>query len=33
MVLKKCLNFFFFQWLKVDQVRNEYSPQLSKLTA
>jgi hypothetical protein len=33
MVLKKCLNFFFFQWPKVDQVRNEYSPQLSKLTA
>jgi hypothetical protein len=24
MVLKKCLNFFYFQWLKVDQVRNEY---------
>ena len=31
MVLKKRLNFFFFQWPKVDQVRNEYSPQLSKL--
>jgi hypothetical protein len=30
MVLKKRLNFFFFQWPKVDQVRNEYSPQLSK---
>ena len=27
------LNFFFFQWPKVDQVRNEYSPQLSKLMA
>jgi hypothetical protein len=27
MVLKKRLNFFFFQWPKVDQVRNEYSPQ------
>jgi hypothetical protein len=25
--------FFFFQWPKVDQVRNEYSPQLSKLMA
>ena len=23
-VLKKPLNFFFFQWPKVDQVRNEY---------
>ncbi len=33
MVLKKCLNFFFFQLPKVDQVRNEYSPQLSKLMA
>ena len=33
MVLKKRLNFFFFQWSKVDQVRNEYSPQLSKLMA
>jgi hypothetical protein len=32
-VLKKRLNFFFFQWPKVDQVRNEYSPQLSKLMA
>jgi hypothetical protein len=31
--VKKCLNFFFFQWPKVDQVRNEYSPQLSKLMA
>jgi hypothetical protein len=31
MVLKKSLNFFFFQWPKVDQVHNEYSPQLSKL--
>jgi hypothetical protein len=29
--VQKCLNFFFFQWPKVDQVRNEYSPQLSKL--
>jgi hypothetical protein len=27
------LNFFFFQWPKVDQVRNEYSPQLSKFMA
>jgi hypothetical protein len=33
MVLKKRLNFFFFQWPKVDQVHNEYSPQLSKLVA
>jgi hypothetical protein len=24
MVLKKRLNFFYFQWLKVDQVRSEY---------
>jgi hypothetical protein len=24
MVLKKRLNFFYFQWQKVDQVRNEY---------
>jgi hypothetical protein len=31
MVLTKRLNFFFFQWPKADQVRNEYSPQLSKL--
>jgi hypothetical protein len=31
--VKKCLNFFFFQWSKVDQVRSEYSPQLSKLMA
>jgi hypothetical protein len=29
--VKKRLNFFFFLWPKVDQVRNEYSPQLSKL--
>ncbi len=29
--VKKHLNFFFFHWPKVDQVRNEYSPQLSKL--
>ncbi len=29
MVLKKRLNFFFFQWPKVNQVHNEYSPQLS----
>jgi hypothetical protein len=21
---KKCLNFFYFKWPKVDQVRNEY---------
>jgi hypothetical protein len=32
-VLKKRLNFFFFQWSKVDQMRSEYSPQLSKLMA
>ena len=32
-VLKKRLNFFLFQWLKVNEVRNEYSPQLSKLMA
>jgi hypothetical protein len=31
MVFKKRLNFFFFQWPKLDQVRNEYSLQLSKL--
>jgi hypothetical protein len=31
--LKKRLNVFCFQWAKVDQVRNEYSPQLSKLMA
>jgi hypothetical protein len=31
--VKKCLNFFIFQWPKVDQVRNEYSPQLSNLMA
>ena len=29
--VKKTPQFFFFQWPKVDQVRNEYSPQLSKL--
>jgi hypothetical protein len=29
----KRLNFFFFQWSKVDKVRCEYSPQLSKLMA
>jgi hypothetical protein len=29
----KKLNFFFFQWPKMDQVRNEYSPQLFKLMA
>ncbi len=29
----KRLNFFFFQWSKVDQVRSEYSSQLSKLMA
>ena len=33
MMLKKRLNFFSFQWEKVDQVRSEYSPQLSKLMA
>ncbi len=31
--VKKHLNFFFFHRPKVDQVRNEYSPQLSKLMA
>jgi hypothetical protein len=31
--VKKHPNFFFFQWPKVDQVRNEYSPQRSKLMA
>jgi hypothetical protein len=31
--VKKRLNFFFFQWSKVDQVRSEYSPQLSKIMA
>jgi hypothetical protein len=31
--VKKRLNFFFFQWPKVDQMRNDYSPQLSKLMA
>jgi hypothetical protein len=31
--VKKRLNLFFFQWSKVDQVRSEYSPQLSKLMA
>ena len=31
--VKKSLTFFFFQWPKVDQVRNEYSSQLSKLMA
>jgi hypothetical protein len=31
--VKKSLNFFFFQWSKVDQLRSEYSPQLSKLMA
>jgi hypothetical protein len=31
--VKKRLNFFFFQWPKANQVRNEYSPQLSKLMA
>jgi hypothetical protein len=31
--VNKMLNFFFFQWSKVDQVRSEYSPQLSKLMA
>ncbi len=29
----KHLNFFFFQWSKVDQVLSEYSLQLSKLMA
>jgi hypothetical protein len=31
--VKQRLNFFFFQWPKVDQVRNEYSPLRSKLMA
>jgi hypothetical protein len=31
--VKKRLNFFFFQWPKVDKMPNEYSPQLSKLMA
>jgi hypothetical protein len=31
--VKKCLNFFFYQWPKMDQVCNEYSPQLSKLVS
>jgi hypothetical protein len=31
--VKKRLNFFFFQWPKVSQVRYEYSPQLSKFMA
>jgi hypothetical protein len=31
--VKKRLNFFFFQWPKMDKVHNEYSPQLSKLMA
>ncbi len=31
--VKKRLYFFFFQWPKVNQVRNEYSPQLFKLMA
>ncbi len=26
--VKKMPQFFFFQWPKVDEVRNEYSPQL-----
>ncbi len=30
---KKRLHFFCFQWPKVNQVRNEYSPQLSELMA
>jgi hypothetical protein len=29
-VLKKRRNFFYFQWPKVDKVRNECSSQLSK---
>jgi hypothetical protein len=32
-MLKKRLNFFVFQWSKVDHVGSEYSPQLSKLIA
>jgi hypothetical protein len=31
--VKKRLNFFFFQGPKMNQMRNEYSPQLSKLMA
>jgi hypothetical protein len=31
--VKKTSQFLFFQWSKVDQVRSEYSPQLSKLMA
>jgi hypothetical protein len=30
---KQTPQFLLFQWSKVDQVRSEYSPQLSKLTA
>jgi hypothetical protein len=29
--VKKTPKFLLFQWPKVNQVRNEYSPQLSKL--
>ena len=31
--VKKTPQFLLFQWSKVDQVRSEYSPQLSKLMA
>jgi hypothetical protein len=31
--VKKTPQFLLFQWPKVDQVRNEYSQQLSKLMA
>jgi hypothetical protein len=31
--VKKRLNFLFFQWSKVDQVRSEYSSQLPKFMA
>jgi hypothetical protein len=31
--IKKTPQFLLFQWSKVDQVRSEYSPQLSKLMA
>jgi hypothetical protein len=31
--VKKTPQFLLFQWPQVDQVRNEHSPQLSKLVA
>jgi hypothetical protein len=33
LIVKKTAQFLLFQWSKVDQVRSEYSPQLSKLMA